>query len=76
MDNELRSLKESMDDTYLKDLEMTKALKKKILKKTSASRSFRVFPQIKFFASLVAAGLLLVVSRLRLLTATIDPSSR
>ncbi|MFE8700406.1 hypothetical protein ACFYKX_07265 [Cytobacillus sp. FJAT-54145] len=55
MDNELKSLKESLDETYLKEIVLSKSLKKKILKKTAQQKNSTLFSHFKFLSSVVLA---------------------
>ncbi|MDR6125164.1 hypothetical protein QFZ87_004761 [Bacillus sp. SLBN-46] len=56
MEDELRSLKECLDDTYFKDLELSKTIKKKIIKQSKkSSRTSQHIQRFKYAASLVLA---------------------
>jgi hypothetical protein len=56
MEDELRSLKECLDDTYFKDLELSKSIKKKIIKESKkSSRTSQHIQRFKYAASLVLA---------------------
>jgi hypothetical protein len=56
MEDELRSLKECLDDTYFKDLELSKNIKKKIIKQSKkSSRKSQHIQRFKYVASLVIA---------------------
>ncbi|MEH7436957.1 hypothetical protein V7182_05630 [Neobacillus drentensis] len=63
MEDELRSLKECLDDTYFKDLELSKSIKKKIIKESKkSSRASQHIQRFKYAASLViAVGCLLLL---------------
>ncbi|WP_066304515.1 hypothetical protein [Bacillus sp. FJAT-29814] len=62
MKDDLRYLKESLDDTYFKDMELSKSLKKKILKKATAqSRPSRIVNKLSYMTSLVLAASLLII---------------
>ena len=63
MEDELRSLKECLDDTYFKDLELSKSFKKKIIKQSKkSSRTSQHIQRFKYAASLVlAVGCLLLL---------------
>lgn len=62
MNDDLRFLKESLDDTVFKDMELPKSLKKKIVKKATApSRFSRYRPKFAYVTSLVLAASLLLI---------------
>ncbi|MCM3764792.1 hypothetical protein [Neobacillus niacini] len=62
MKDDLRLLKESLDDTYFKDMELSKSLKKKIVKKATADSQFsRIRPKFAYFTSLVLAATCLLI---------------
>jgi hypothetical protein len=63
MEDELRSLKECLDDTYFKDLELSRSIKKKIIKESKkSSRASQHIQRFKYAASLVlAVGCLLLL---------------
>jgi hypothetical protein len=68
LNDDLRFLKESLDDTYLNDLELSKSMKKKILKKATApSRFSRIRPKLAYFTSLVVTVSLLVILGLNIM---------
>lgn len=62
MEDELRSLKECLDDTYFKDLELSKSIKKKIIKQSKkSSRASQYIQRFKYAVSLVIAVGCLVI---------------
>lgn len=68
MNDDLRFLKESLDDTYFKDLELSKSQKKKILKKATAPTRFsRLRPNFAYITSLVLAASLLLILGLNMI---------
>ena len=72
MEDELRSLKECLDDTYFKDLELSKSIKKKIIKESKkSSRESQHIQRFKYAASLV-----IVVGCLLLLVQSFIPEQK
>lgn len=62
MEDDLHSLKEILDDTYYKDLSLSKSQKKKIYKNaTTVSKPSRILPSLKYAVSLMVAVSCLLV---------------
>lgn len=77
MNDDLRFLKESLDDTYFKDLELSKSMKKKILKKATAPARFSgIRPKLAYFTSLVVTVSLLVILGLNIMQSDIHRGSQ
>lgn len=76
MGEDLRHLKESLDDTYFNELILSNTLKKKIIRKAVKQNSMSISSMSKFMASILAAAICLIIFTISLLQITGDQAEQ